>query len=121
MQVLRDSAAEHAKAIGDVMPSPVESTCWMAEVPRSMMRVTSPVLRMRCQRRSRSIAFWNTSTLMDLHNAKETSLAAGRHGFAALSAALKPAWVPGILRYVYIITWVLSTLIQPSQCSRTTC
>ena len=38
----------------------------MAEVPRSMTRVTSPVLRMRCQRRSRSMAFWNMSTLMDL-------------------------------------------------------
>ena len=47
--------------------SPVDSTFWMAEVPRSMMRVTSPVLRMRCHLRSRSIVLENMSTLMDLH------------------------------------------------------
>ena len=50
---------------------PVERTCWMAEVPLSMTRVTSPVLRMRCQRRSRSMAFWNMSTLMDLRDRRE--------------------------------------------------
>ena len=38
----------------------------MAEVPLSMMRVTSPVLRIRCHLRSRSMAFWNMSTLIDL-------------------------------------------------------
>ena len=38
----------------------------MAVVPRSMMRVTSPVFLSRCHLKSRSIVLENMSTLMDL-------------------------------------------------------